>query len=76
VTSQIFTYFYKIVAMKSVYFIFFMCVCVYNIYIYIYGCWLYISIIPKIVKIFKIELNSYLLEYLVMWCILGEREFS
>jgi len=51
-------------------------VCVYIIYIYIYGCWLYISIIPKIVKIFKIELNSYLLEYLVMWCILGEREFS
>jgi len=37
---------------------------------------LYIYIIPKIVKIFKIVLNSYLFEYLVAWCILGEREFS
>ena len=56
-TSEIFTYFHKVVALKSVYFIFFMCVCV---CVYIYICWLYVSVIPKIV------LNSYLLEYLVV----------
>jgi len=37
---------------------------------------LHISSFHKIVKILKIVLNSYELEYLVIWCILGEREFS
>ena len=49
--------------------------CIYNIFLLVN--YIFISIVPKIVKVVKIVLSgSYLLEYSVAWCILGECEFS
>jgi hypothetical protein len=56
--------------------------CNIEVYIYIFFSHIYWLVIiyfpvPRIVKIVKIVLTgSYLLEYSIAWCIMGEREFS